>query len=84
MNTFPTLIFWLTLGLLAYWLTTTIFSILAARIHFELSRHNLLVKSQQMRLEYLSTIDERMAGVIEDEHSNVVIEEDDEPSNQAA
>ena len=81
------MLLWLTLGLLAYWLTTSVFAALAARIHFEIARHDLLVKSKHMRLKYLSTLDERMAGVIhDDEHPDVIIEEDDEqaPPNAKA
>ena len=64
----PTLIYALTLVLLAYWLVTSVFAVLAARNHFEISRHELLVKSKQMRLEYLNSLEERMAGVdIDDE-----------------
>lgn len=79
MNAIPTLLIWIILGLLVYWLTTAVFSILAARIHFEVSRHNLLVRSKQMRNDYLSTLNERMAGVIDDEDTqDVIVEEPDE------
>jgi len=63
----PLLIFWLALGTLVYWLATTVFSVLGARVHFEVRRHNLLVRSKQLRLEYLNSIDDRLAGVVEDE-----------------
>ena len=69
----PSIIYALTLALLAYWLVTSVFSILAARNHFEISRHDLLVKSKKMRLEYLNSLEERMAGVEVDEDD--VIEE---------
>lgn len=60
------MIYWFALAFLAYWLVTSIFSTLAARSHFELRRHDLLVRSKQLRLEYLHSLEERMAGV-EDE-----------------
>jgi len=57
----------LTLALLAYWLVTSVFSVLAARSYFEISRHDLLVRSKQLRIEYLNSLEERMAGIEVDE-----------------
>lgn len=77
----PTIMFWLVLAMLAYWLVTSVFSILAARNHFEISRHDLLVKSKQLRLDYLNSLEERIAGVeTDDVDVNVdVIEDEGEP-----
>lgn len=82
MNSVPTIIFWLILGLLAYSLVTSFFSVLGARLHFETQRHNLLVRSKLMRLEYLRSIDEKMAGVLDDEEFDIV-EEDESPAKAA-
>ncbi len=76
MNSAPTILFWLILGLLAYALVTSVFSILGARLHFEAQRHDLLVRSKRLRQEYLNSIDEKMAGVLDDEELDVVIEEE--------
>ena len=63
---------WLILGLLGYTLVTSIFATLAARAHFETRRHDLIVKSKQMRLRYLLSLEEKMAGVLDDEHAEVL------------
>jgi len=75
----PPILIWLILGLLTYCLVTSVMAILAARAHFETKRHDLIVRSKQMRLEYLNSIEEKMAGVVDD---SVVIE--DETSAHAA
>lgn len=71
----PAIIYALTLALLAYWLVTSVFAILAARNYFEISRHDLLVRSRQLRIEYLNSIEERIAGV--------EVDEDDEADENA-
>lgn len=66
------------MGLLAYWLATSVFAALSARIHFEVQRHDLLVRSKQLRIEYLSSVEEKRAGVIDEEDEYV------SPVDQAA
>lgn len=66
---------WLALGFLTYCLVTVVVQVLAARAHFETARHDLIVKSKQMRLEYLNSLDEKKAGVVDDS----VVYEDEEP-----
>ncbi len=73
------MLIWLILGLLVYCLATSVAAVLAARAHFETSRHDLIVRSKQMRLAYLRSLNEKMTGEVDD---SVVIE--DEPVNQAA
>jgi hypothetical protein len=80
----PSILFWLILGSLGYALATSVFSILAARLHFETQRHDLLVRSKQLRLEYLDTLDEKIAGVLDEDATGVIIEEEDEPQAKAA
>lgn len=79
MTSIPPILMWLVLALLIYCLATSVAAVLAARAHFETARHNLIVESKLMRLEYLNSMDERMAGVVDD---SVVY--DDEPVNEAA
>ncbi len=83
MNATPTILFWLILGLLTYAFVTSIFSILGARLHFETQRHNLLVRSKLLRQEYLNSLDEKQAGVIDDEQDVIIEEDDDELANAA-
>jgi hypothetical protein len=64
---------WIVLGLLAYCLVTSIMAVLAARVHFEIERHKLIIRSKQMRLEYLNTLEEKMSGMVDD---SVIIEPD--------
>ena len=70
------ILIWLILAGLAYCLVTSVVAVLSARAHFETQRHNLIVRSKQMRLEYLNSLGERMAGVVDD---SVVIEDDLDP-----
>ncbi len=79
MSTIPPILIWLILGFLAYCLVTSVTAVLAARAHFETARHDLIVKSKQLRLEYLNSLGERMADMVDD---SVVYE--DEESGQAA
>lgn len=71
------------LGLLGYALVTAVLSILGARVHFEIQRHDLIYRSKKIRMEYLQSLNERMAGVVDD---SVVIEDEDtdEPLEDAA
>jgi len=78
-STIPPILIWLVLGLLVYCLATSVTAVLAARAHFETARHDLIVKSKLLRLEYLNSLDEKMAGVEDDD----VIYEDDTPSQAA-
>lgn len=70
MTDVPTLIYWLALAFLGYWLATAVFAILAARTHFELRRHDLLARSKQRRREYLESVEERMAGVLDHDETD--------------
>ena len=78
MSTLPPILIWLVLGLLTYCLVTSVVAVLAARAHFETQRHDLIVRSKQMRLDYLNSLDEKMAGVEED--FDEVIENDPTPA----
>jgi hypothetical protein len=73
------ILIWLVLGLLAYCLVTAVVAVLAASAHFQTQRHDLLVQSKKMRLEYLNSLEEKMAGVVDDS-----VEIEDEPQAQAA
>lgn len=70
--TIPPLMLWLILGLLGYALVTSVFATLAARAYFETRRHDLIVKSKRMRLAYLNSLQEKLAGVLDDEHAEVI------------
>jgi hypothetical protein len=72
-STAPPLLIWIVLGLLAYCLVTSIMAVLAARVHFEIERHELIIRSKKMRLEYLNSIEDKMAGMVDD---SVIIEDD--------
>jgi hypothetical protein len=78
-SSIPPILIWLVLGLLIYCLATSVAAVLAARAHFETSRHDLIVKSRQMRNDYLRSLDEKMGGMVDD---SVVIE--DELESEAA
>lgn len=80
MSSIPPILIWVVLGFLAYCLATSVAAVLAARAHFETARHDLIVESKKLRLEYLSTIDEKMAGVEDD---SVIYEDDDTPIQAA-
>ncbi len=75
----PPILIWLILGLLVYCLVTSVVAVLAARTHFEIQRHDLVVRSKQMRLDYLNSLEEKMAGMVD---GSVVVE--DEPQSHAA
>lgn len=62
----PPLLIWLVLGLLTYCLVTAVVAVLAARAHFEVQRHDLIVRSKQMRRDYLHSYEEKIAGVVDD------------------
>lgn len=65
MSAVPPLLIWLVLGLLTYCLVTAVVSVLAARAHFDIQRHNLIVRSKQMRQDYLNSYEEKVAGVVD-------------------
>ncbi len=71
-STVPPILIWLVLCLLTYCLVTSVVAVLAARAHFETKRHDLIVRSKQLRLDYLNSLDEKIAGVVDD---SVVIED---------
>ena len=62
----PPLLIVCVLAMIAYCFITAALSVLSARIYFEVQRHDLLVHSKHLRLEYLNSIEEKMAGVEED------------------
>ncbi len=74
MSPVPPILIWLILAGLAYCLVTSVAAVLSARAHFETQRHDLIVRSKKMRLEYLNSIEEKMAGVVED---SVLIEDEE-------
>jgi len=62
----PPLLILAALALIAYCFVTAVVSVLAARLHIEVQRHDLLVRSKLLRLEYLNSIEDRMTGTEED------------------
>ncbi len=80
------MLFYAIIASLLYTLATCFFSILGARIHFETRRHDLIVRSKQMRLEYLRSLDERMAGVIDEEEGAqaTLVKEEPQANKRAA
>jgi len=73
----PPLLIGIVLALIAYCFVTAVLSVLSSRVHLEVQRHNLLVHSKLLRLEYLNSLEEKMAGV-EDDFDEVL--EDDHPA----
>ena len=71
----PPLLIGSVLAMFAYCFVTSALSVLASRIYFEIERHNLLVHSKLMRLEYLRSLEERSAGVEADEEFDEVVDD---------
>ncbi|GAB4107949.1 MAG: hypothetical protein Kow00105_12720 [Phycisphaeraceae bacterium] len=71
-----TLIILLVLAGLSYWLVTSVVGTLAARFSFEVRRHDLIVESKRLRLEYLNAYEHRAAGIIEDDEEDGLIHYD--------
>ncbi len=80
------MLFYAIIAFLLYMLATCFFTILGARIHFETRRHDLLVRSKHLRLQYLHSLDERMAGIIdeEEEAQTTLVQEEPTAANKAA
>lgn len=54
-------------------MVTAVVGVLAARAHFEIQRHDLIVRSKQMRLDYLNSHEEKTACVVD---GSAVIEDE--------